>query len=223
MLKATDNNQNHIKITDPFAVARHLSYLVRIGLHCTISVSAEQEFNGRFLTLCDDKIIVNLLTSVALNINEEKPVQIEYKLDNILHSFQSFFIAQENADVHLTLPESILRYQIRRYDRVKILEDKDLEVKFNLMPQKTEVKDISLGGIGLHMESLPENFERNIRLNSIKLMLRKSQTMHLSGILRYIKSIDDEEKQLYRIGVEFDPLKEDDKSTLLDFLGDLES
>jgi c-di-GMP-binding flagellar brake protein YcgR len=222
MLKETDNNQNHIQITDPFAVARHLNYITRIGLHCIITGIGDQEVNGKFVSLSDDKITINLLASAAIE-RDQIELEINYRLDNILHSFKSSSITRENDNIHLVLPKSILRYQIRRYDRVKVLEDKDLEVKFNLMTQKAEVKDISLGGIGLHMEFLPENFERNIRLNSIKLMLKKSHTMHLSGILRYIKSVDEEDKQLYRIGVEFDPLKEDDKSTLLDFIGDLET
>jgi c-di-GMP-binding flagellar brake protein YcgR len=150
-------------------------------------------------------------------------VDVKYRLDNILHSFKSWFLDRSDDNLFLSLPEAVLRYQIRRFDRVNVPEDRDLEVKFNLMPQKTLVKDISLGGMGIQTDLVPKSFDRDIRLNSIKLMLKKNQTLHLSGILRYIRSIDDNDKQHYRIGVEFDPLKEDDKSTLLDLLDDLET
>lgn len=223
MQNDTDTSQNVIRISDPFAVARHLNYLARIGLHCTIKHDREKEMNGRFVSVTEEKMIINLLADSGDEPEKMTPVTVEYRLDNILHSYNAMFLSKTNDDVHLSLPESVLRFQIRRYDRVKVSEDKELEVKFNLMPHKTTVQDISIGGIGLYMDTVPENFERNIRLNSIKLMLKKDRTMHLSGILRYVKAVDDDDKHQYRIGVEFDPLKEDDKSTLLDFLDDLDT
>lgn len=218
-----EDNQNIIEISDPFAVARHIDYLSRIGLHCLVIEPDGKETNGRFTSISENKIVINLLASIEGEPEKMSPVTVKYRLDNILHSFKCWFHDRIEDNFFLSLPDSVLRYQIRRFDRIKVPEDKDLEVKFNLMPQKTMVKDISLGGLGIQMESVPENLQRDIRLNSIKLMLRKNQTLHLSGILRYIRNIDEDDKHLYRIGVEFDPLKEDDKSTLLDYLDDLEN
>jgi hypothetical protein len=223
MQNEMDDNSNIIEISDPFAVTRHLNYLSRIGLHCFVSAPEGKEISGRFASISDNKIVINLLASIEGEPEKMTAVDVKYRLDNILHSFKSWFLDRLEDNLFLSLPDAVLRYQIRRFDRVKVPEDRDLEVKFNLMPQKTLVKDISLGGMGIQTDSVPESFDRDIRLNSIKFMLKKNQTLHLSGILRYIRSIDDNDKQHYRIGVEFDPLKEDDKSTLLDLLDDLET
>jgi hypothetical protein len=223
MQNEIDSNTNIIEISDPFAVARHINYLSRIGLHCSISVPDGKEINGTFASISDNKIMINLLASIEGEPKKMTAVEVKYRLDNILHSFKSWFLDRSDDNLFLSFPDAISRYQIRRFDRIKVPEDRDLGVKFNLMPQTTLVKDISLGGMGVQADSVPENFERDIRLNSIKLMLKKNQTLHLSGILRYIRNIDDNDKQHYRIGVEFDPLKEDDKSTLLDLLDDLET
>jgi c-di-GMP-binding flagellar brake protein YcgR len=80
---------------------------------------------------------------------------------------------------------------------------------------------LSEGGIGIRLKKATPKLQKNIRINSLKLMLRENKTLHLSGILRYVRTEKENSDPLFRIGIEFDPLKEDDKHTLLDFIDEI--
>ncbi len=220
-----NETENVINLTNDEIIAKHIRYLCSIGLHCSLFETEENHTEGRFIEVIDDRIRINLLTSDDFLPKENTEIEVKYHIDSILHKFSSKFANRENDNVYLLKPEEIMRFQLRRYKRVETKGHQELKVHFDFCDTNKDVKeitDIGEGGMGIELHRLSPKIQKNIRINSLKLMLKDSETLHLSGKLRYIRPEDEEKDPSYRIGIEFDPLKENDRITLLDFLDELD-
>lgn len=218
------DTENIIHIDNPSAVARHIEYITEMGLHCVLTYDEEKQTNCRLTGIAGDRLEVTLLTGEEFLPQDESVLKVSYNIDNILHSFDSGFIASSKDLLLITYPKGITRYQIRRYNRISLEDDQELQVHFDLLSEVKNIKDIrdlSEGGIGIRLKKAPPKLQKNIRINSLKLMLRENKTLHLSGILRYVRTEKENNDPFFRIGIEFDPLKEDDKHTLLDFIDEV--
>jgi c-di-GMP-binding flagellar brake protein YcgR len=218
-------DSNIIKIEDKDSIGRHLKYLKKIGLHCVIISNEKDEINGRFTDLGNEMVEITMLTTIKTSFKKNDKTTVKYSLDNIRHEFETSFITSDKDLLYFKSPIAVTRYQIRRFSRKKILKE-DIKVGFNLLtdkPEDLEVKDISEGGMGVHINRMPDDVEKNIRLNSIKLMLKESKTLHLGGVLRYIRGADSDDNDYHRLGIEFDPLRENERLTLLDFIEVIDS
>lgn len=213
--------ENLIEIKEPLTVNKHLQRLFELKQNCTIIPEKNGEIPANFQTEKDGLVylIPLVLYDESLAIDDE--IRIEYQLDKILHSFTSKIIGIQPSKIEVAKPSEIHRYQIRRFQRIYIDKKDEVKVSFQLLSriqECLEVADLSEGGIGLHIHDVPGNIDKDIRVNSIKLMLKDRDTLHISGRLRYIKTLDKDGNARFRLGIEFDPLQENERLSLLDFI-----
>jgi c-di-GMP-binding flagellar brake protein YcgR len=212
-----------IQIKDKEIIKRHLILLAERKLHC--KVSKDDIFvNGRFDAFEDEKLEIIIYLQNKDLLNQADSVEVEYLYDNVLHGFKSDVIKYGAETLYLQQPAFLEKYQLRRYKRIHLEKQYKLKLQFNFLSEELkieELKDIGEGGVGFHLKELPSRAAKDIRINSIKLLLKENTTLHLSGILRYIKKIEEDHDPLFRIGIEFDPLKDNDRLTLLDFIEEM--
>jgi c-di-GMP-binding flagellar brake protein YcgR len=213
--------ENLIEFKDSTTVNKHLQRLFETKQNCIIITDKKSKIPANFQTEKEGIItfIPLVMYDESLAVNDE--IRIEYQLDKILHSFTSKITGIQPNKIEIAKPDEVHRYQIRRFKRIYLDKKDEVKVSFQLLSriqECLEVADLSEGGIGLHIHDVPGNIDKDIRVNSIKLMLKDRDTLHISGRLRYIKTLDKDGNARFRLGIEFDPLQENERLSLLDFI-----